>query len=734
MASYFGRKTLRIRNLREDVAEILVKEVSNFIQLERIVKKNGTVSVCVASQLKNLVERKILSTLNKYVENANYTCENIEVKSSLVVVTNIPQDVREKDMDKMLAGFGRTLTKFQLIRKRNSNLSLKYGWIVFEDLENAERCVLSMSRVRIKSHYLQAMLLPEAINSESSLQELSTLQIEGFPLSFCSEEKIKDILKVICVDIAQSVKFIRTKTLIGNNVTRYVALIDWNSPQLAITNFQKLDTFKAADENGHSLVNLNASFALPGVTAFSDFCQSINEASNSFEVAHELSRNIRGTERCVGVRSPPPPYVEREVPPGSNNCPQPPPYTPPRPLMSHEVMQPMLFSVGPQSTIPVCPPPHVLLSVVTPPHRTHGQDAQMMNGIFYNTPVQRNQVFRPPPLVIPTQAHVMQNGRPIVVQFANHFPPLNTNKNVPPLNNVPRMSIPLHVGEVPRFNAVVLNNILPPNRPTGRGPVHGVKPVNTASLRRNIIHPVSNNTRQTTPSSTKHGQATDVCSNDASTLIIKTATTSDVNSVVSDIRENNDAPMINAECSAIDPSPCNDNNVNEKPTSTATPSTAWTQKKTNRRWSTAKKVNKNQRTSTLPNEAIIEEVVKEYAMKNEVTDTPDIETKSDFDVNETANESRPISNPDNDKSQVDTLEGFEVEITNETDKFSQGKVLHALTRMSILDTMKAYENPTSQRAVVDVESSRLMTFIHTDEAEKQRFWNRLPREMFNSLF
>lgn len=495
---------------------------------------------------------------------------------------------------------------------------------------------------------------------------------------------------------------------------------------MAIANFQKLDTFKAADENGHALVNLNASFALPGVTAFSDFCQSINEATNSFEVAHELNRSIRRTGRRVGVRSPPPPYVEREAPP---------PYTPPRPLMSYEVMQPMLFPVRPQNTIPVCPPPHVLLSIVTPPQRAHGQDAQMMNGILYNAPVQRNQVFRPPPLVIPTQAHVMQNGRPIVVQFANHFPPLNSNKNVPPLNNVPRMSIPLHVGEVPRFNAVVANNILPPNRPTGRGPVHSVKPVNTASLRRNITHPASNNTRQATPSSTKHGQVTDVCSNDASTsTIIKTETTSNVNSVVSDIRGNNDAPVINAERSALDASSCNDNNVNEKLTSTATPSTAWTQKKTNRRWSTAKKVNKNQTTRTLPNEAIIEEVVKEYAMKHEVIDAPNIETKSDFDVNETANESRPISNPDNDKSHVDTSDGFEVELMNGTDKFSQGKVLHALTRMSVLDTMKAYENPTSQRSIVDVESSRLMTFIHTDEAEKQRFWNRLPREMFNSLF
>lgn len=94
-----------------------------------------------------------------------------------------------------------------------------------------------MSKVRIKSHYLQAMLLPEAITSESSLQELSTIQIEGFPLSFCSEEKIKDILKVICVDIAQSVKFIRV------SVTRFLWLL------LSTKNLRISNLFIVADQN-----------------------------------------------------------------------------------------------------------------------------------------------------------------------------------------------------------------------------------------------------------------------------------------------------------------------------------------------------------------------------------------------------------------------------------------------------------------------------------------------------
>ena len=69
--------------------------------------------VYIPAQLSNFVQKKTLAILHENQEpnTRKIHCDDIEYKSTVVVVTNIPDDLHEHDLDDILRRFGRTLTK-----------------------------------------------------------------------------------------------------------------------------------------------------------------------------------------------------------------------------------------------------------------------------------------------------------------------------------------------------------------------------------------------------------------------------------------------------------------------------------------------------------------------------------------------------------------------------------------------------------------------------------------------
>ena len=72
------------------------------------------VDVYTPFQMKHKILNKMLEVLNANAPSGKiFTLENIEVKSTIVIVTNIPNDVHAGYMDEFMSGFGKLLTKVQ---------------------------------------------------------------------------------------------------------------------------------------------------------------------------------------------------------------------------------------------------------------------------------------------------------------------------------------------------------------------------------------------------------------------------------------------------------------------------------------------------------------------------------------------------------------------------------------------------------------------------------------------
>ena len=70
----------------------------------------------VPHQVKNSVKQKMISVLNETADKSvpqrvKHTDEDIEMCSTIVLVTNIPKQLTESHVDKLMCGFGKTLTK-----------------------------------------------------------------------------------------------------------------------------------------------------------------------------------------------------------------------------------------------------------------------------------------------------------------------------------------------------------------------------------------------------------------------------------------------------------------------------------------------------------------------------------------------------------------------------------------------------------------------------------------------
>lgn len=93
------------------------------------------------------------------------------------------------------------------------NFSMKFGWIVYEDIYGAELCEEKLSKQVIRNCYLDAAILPDPITSESMLLDNATLQMEGLPSSLCTKEKISELLRSISPDLLISLKYVKVSFL-----------------------------------------------------------------------------------------------------------------------------------------------------------------------------------------------------------------------------------------------------------------------------------------------------------------------------------------------------------------------------------------------------------------------------------------------------------------------------------------------------------------------------------------
>jgi len=69
------------------------------------------VSIYIPRQLKDSICSLVLAILNTHQNSRKYILTDIEITSTIVLVTNLPKKISENSMDSLMKGFGRTLSK-----------------------------------------------------------------------------------------------------------------------------------------------------------------------------------------------------------------------------------------------------------------------------------------------------------------------------------------------------------------------------------------------------------------------------------------------------------------------------------------------------------------------------------------------------------------------------------------------------------------------------------------------
>jgi len=468
MANYFGRRTLRIQNVPEQFGRKVVSSLRNEINVEKTKVLSNSICIYIPSQLKNFVQKKTLKILNG-LEGIQrlYGYGDLEFKSTIVVITNIPEELDGSHMDSLMKDYGKTLTRFQFIKLgRIRDAKTKFGWVVFEDLHDAEKCEKETNGMKLRDNYLSSTILPDDIISESSLHELKTIQFEGFPQHY-NEEKIKQIVHIVIPEWPIAlILYIKTKTIVDSHSrTRYIALLDWSTNPAAFAGLKKLNNFKTSLQ-GDVFMHIKAYFALPGITALSEFRASSRSNNNDCESTY--SETTRPLINNNIFRKSPPPYSEvgppivrprfnAHQPPSYSEAtrggilPQPffteqdvPPPIPPRlpttPNFNHMNINPMRF---------ITPPPgfvhqhNALLALAAQQHRNQLnaiQQLQALNRIPPPTPLMGNS-----PLPIPTPLMPLMTCRPAVPPYmVNNYCQQTQRNNI---NNTGRNMDTIHIAD-----------------------------------------------------------------------------------------------------------------------------------------------------------------------------------------------------------------------------------------------------------------------------------------------
>ncbi|XP_065655128.1 uncharacterized protein LOC124814246 isoform X5 [Hydra vulgaris] len=259
--------------------------------------------------MQHRIVSKILEVLNTNAPSGKvYTIKNIEVKSTIVIVTNIPSEVHAGYMDEFMAPFGRLLTKFQHVKVEKKNL--RYGWIVYEDLRSAEKCINFINEKSRHGCFMKAMLLPEDFTSEACLFNLKTIQVEGFPKDF-TKKKIRRFLRGISPDRRNvPLKFVMIKKIeVEPTYHRApnMVFINFDTPRKAIEIFSLLDNC-VFPYNQSELIKFKAYFALPYQFDFGNNKQNVGEKLE--ENLEERSKKSNHTKNNQFLQPFQPPILE----------------------------------------------------------------------------------------------------------------------------------------------------------------------------------------------------------------------------------------------------------------------------------------------------------------------------------------------------------------------------------------------------------------------------------------
>ena len=242
---------------------------------------------------------------------------------------------------------------------------------------------------------------------------------------------------------------------------RYVALLDWETPEVSVQCFKRLDMFQV-NKTG-LFMQLIASFALPGVTGFSDFFRTMNQNSIIQE------KNEREFRQRNPPRSPPPPYVEPPNMQAGNQSMVPPPYSPSRGILPIQIVQNLMFQRLPNA-------PHAPIPLLNPQQQQqlmfqfHSRFPQQLPLNNHHIIQQLSGVTRMVPPTVPiiqlphniapgTNMQLVQDvqGRPVILHYGNNLnhtaggktPDISkrTNNNASPTSRNRRTKFPVKTVE-----------------------------------------------------------------------------------------------------------------------------------------------------------------------------------------------------------------------------------------------------------------------------------------------
>ena len=101
--------------------------MSDIVLSDKDILTSILVFIHVSSDIVNVVKETIVSVFENSSVEKDFTANSVEVKSPVVIFTNIPRNVTQADMDGLLKGFNGAVSKVTVSLK-SVHLVMIYTW------------------------------------------------------------------------------------------------------------------------------------------------------------------------------------------------------------------------------------------------------------------------------------------------------------------------------------------------------------------------------------------------------------------------------------------------------------------------------------------------------------------------------------------------------------------------------------------------------------------------------
>ncbi|XP_066915424.1 uncharacterized protein [Clytia hemisphaerica] len=250
---HFKRRILRIKNVPMSFANVLASKLIH-LKATQLRHKDEQLLIEVVGN-STLTDDSILRTLNimnHYKQrNETYRKDEIDIKSPVVLFTNLPSDTDEDMMQMAVQKFGITLNTFTFIKWKSVTFS-RYGYVHYAEFESAENCIKHYHTNQLNCSRLYCCSLPICITSLEVLKKCTRF-VQVDDISRITKKKTKNILKNACPHIDEEIeRYISKRWEITEDQKSCSLMIQWPTSAHALTCFNQFENYK----NNHKDISL----------------------------------------------------------------------------------------------------------------------------------------------------------------------------------------------------------------------------------------------------------------------------------------------------------------------------------------------------------------------------------------------------------------------------------------------------------------------------------------------